>query len=177
MNFIIGQMIGIAALAISIVTVQFKNVRHILAGEIASNLSIALSFVFLGGLSGAWICIAAAIQTGIIYYMKRHNVCENIGKMMILPFAIVYIAGTVVVYRGWEDIVSCICAMLYLAAILQKDTAKYRCFMAGNSLLWIVYDLFTCAYVNIITHGMLLISLIIAMIRLDKRPKVRNGRI
>ena len=77
MNFIIGQIISIAALIISVVIAQFKDVKHVLLGEIAANLAVALSFVFLGGMSGAWICIVATAQTIIIFWANK---CELAAK-------------------------------------------------------------------------------------------------
>ena len=169
MNFIIGQVISFFALIIAIVIAQFKDVKYILIGEIVSNLSIALSFVFLGGISGAWICIVAAVQTIIIYYSNKYDLEQKKRTYLTVLFAIIYIAGSVVVYQGWADVVSCACAILYIFAIVQTETKKYRWFMAINSLLWVIYDMSTAAYVNIITHGMLLVSLAIAMIRLDRK--------
>ena len=168
-SFIIGQIISVIALIISVVIVQFKEVKHILLGEIASNLSVALSFLFLGGMSGAWICIVAAVQSVIIYFLNKYNASNVIRNILTGVFALVYIAGTMLVYQSWIDIISCVCAMLYLMAILQKDGARYRWYMTANSLLWVIYDVMTLAFVNVITHGMLLVSLVIAMLRLDRK--------
>lgn len=169
MNFIIGQIISIVALIISVVIAQFKDVKHVLLGEIAANLAVALSYVFLGGMSGAWICIVAAVQTIIIYWANGHKLETKKRKILMVVFAIVYVAGTVVVYKGWSDVVSCACALLYVMAIIQTETKKYRWFLMINSFLWLIYDFSTAAYVNMITHGMLLISLLIAMVRLDRK--------
>lgn len=171
MNFIIGQIISVITLLLSVVIAQFKDVKHILIGEIVSNLLVALSYVFLGGLSGAWICIVAAVQTLIIYFANQHNLEQKKRNILTAIFAIAYVVGTVIVYRGWGDIVSCTCAFLYVLAIMQTDTGKYRWFMAGNSFLWVIYDFTTAAYVNVITHGSVLISVIIAKIRLDWRKQ------
>lgn len=171
MNFIIGQIISVAALIIAVVIAQFKDVKHILIGEIVSNLSVALSYVFLGGMSGAWICIVAAVQTLIIYYANKHNLEQKKRNILTAVFAAAYVIGTIIVYQGWGDIVSCACALLYVMAIIQTDTAKYRWFMAANSFMWIIYDFTTLAFVNVITHGSVLISVIIAKIRLDWRKQ------
>ena len=168
MSFIIGQIFSVLSLAISIVSVQFKKVTHVLLGGMSSNMATALSYAFLGGLSGAWICIVGAVQTLIIYLANRYDLEKKKRTILTVLFAVAYIVGTVIVYQGWDDIIACTCAMLYIMAIVQTDTANYRKFLAANSCLWIVYDVAVMAYVNIITHGMMLCSLVIAMIRLDK---------
>ena len=131
MNFIIGQVISIVVLIISVIVVQFKNIKYILIGEIIMNLLVALSFVFLGGLSGAWICIVATVQTLIMYLVNRREIASWKRTALMVVFVAAYIIGTVIVYQGWSDIVSCVCAMLYVLAVVQKDASKYRIFMNG----------------------------------------------
>lgn len=177
MDFIIGQMISIAALIISVAITQLKDVKHILLGEIASNLTVALSYVFLGGMSGAWICITAVVQTIIIYWANKRELPVEKRNLLVIIFVAAYIIGTVVVYQGWSDVVSCACALLYVLVIIQKETKKCRWFMAANCFLWIIYDFSTAAYVNIITHGILLISLLIAMVRLDWKKSSIFGKL
>ena len=171
MSFIIGQIISVAGLIVSVAIAQFKDVKHILIGDIVANLLVALSYVFLGGLSGAWVCIIAAVQCLIMYYANKLNWSRKARNYLIVIFAIVYVIGTIAVYQGWADIVSCVCALLYIMAITQKDAGRYRGYMVANSLLWITYDITTLAFVNMITHGSLLVSLIIAKIRLDRTKK------
>lgn len=173
--FVIGQIISILALIISAVIAQFKNVKHILLGEIAANLTVALSFVFLGGLSGAWICIVAALQSLVIYFVNKAEWTSQKKNLLSVLFAFIYIIGTAFVYQGWADIVSCTCSLLYILAIIQTDSKKYRWFMAANSSLWVIYDINTAAYVNIITHGILLVSIIFAMLRIDRNRKSSAG--
>lgn len=172
MAFIIGQSISILALVISVAIVQFKDVKYILIGEIASNLTVALSFVFLGGMSGAWNCIVAAVQSYVMYLANKKNMDEKKRKLVILLFALIYIVGSIMNYAGWNDCISLACAMLYVLAVMQKESKYYRGFMVLNSALWLIYDFNVMAYVNIITHGLVLISLLVAVVRLDiKRVK------
>lgn len=96
--------------------------------------------------------------------MKKKNIFSGI-------FAAIYVMGTIVVYQGWVDILSCMCAFLYVLAILQTEASKYRWFMLANSVLWILYAITTGAYVNIITHGIVLLSVIISKLRLDRKTE------
>lgn len=171
MNFIIGQIFSVVSLVLAVVGVQFKKVKHVLLGSMSSNIATALSYAFLGGLSGAWICIVGAVQTLIMFLANKYEMKQKMRNVLTIVFAVVYVTGTIVVYQGWDDIVACACAVLYILAIVQKDTATYRKFLSANTCLWIVYDVAVMAYVNIITHGIMLGSLIIAMIRLDRENK------
>lgn len=171
MCFLIGQIFSVLALVISVVIAQFKEVKYVLIGEVASNLAVAFSFLFLGGLSGAWLCIVAAVQCIVMYFVNKRNMDDRKRNILLVIFGAIYIIGTIVVYKDWNDIVSAVCAILFVLSIVQTEAGKYRIFMALNSALWLIYDFNTAAYVNMITHGSLAISLLIAMYRLDWKRK------
>ena len=167
-NLIIGNVISAITLIISvIVTATFKKVNHILLGEIAMNLLVALSFVFLGGLSGAWVCIVATVQTVILFFANERQISKTARTVITVIFLAAYVVGTAVVYVDWKDIVACLCAFFYVFAVCATKSANYRWFMLVNSLLWVIYDIKTAAFVNIITHGITAVSTIIGKIRLD----------
>lgn len=169
-NFIIGQIISVLVLIVSvIVTACFKNINYILIGEVVMNLLVALSFVFLGGWSGAWICIVATIQTLILFWCNKHQISKQTRKILCLAFLAVYVVGTVVVYKSWADIISCLCAFLYVMAVISENSSNYRWFIILNSACWVIYDASIYAWVAIITHGITLISCIVGKIKLDKK--------
>ena len=171
MEFIIGQLISMFVLIIAVISAQFKNIKHILIGDITANLTIALSYALLGGLSGAWMCVIATVQGIVIYFANQKSWQKGTRNIITVIFAAAYITGTILVIKGWKDIVSCLSSMLFVLAIVQESASKYRSFKLLNNFFLIVYDISTAAYVNAITHGMQLISLITAKLRLDRKSK------
>lgn len=173
MNFIIAQWVGIITTVVALLSVQFKRVELILIGQIISNVLVALSYWLLGGMSGAWICILAAVQTVIIFFLDKADIKNKSRKKMFLLilFVMAYVVGTMIVYKDWRDIVAGVCAILFVLAIVQSESGKLRIIMMVNALLWIIYDYKTKAYTNILTHGLELLSILIAMIRLDRKSK------
>ena len=175
-SFIIAQCLGLLTTLLAVVSVQFKNVRLILISQIIMNLLVAVNYALLGGLSGAWICILATLQTTITFFIDKY--CsknpERIHNILLPFFTAGYIIGTVIVYKDWNDIVSCVCAILFVLAILQTDSSKYRKIIILNALLWVIYDITTMAYTSILTHGLEAVSILIAMIRLDGLFKLKT---
>lgn len=169
--FILAQIVGVLTTVVAVATFQFKDVRHILLGNVLSNLMVALQFALLGGLSGAWICIVAALQTVVMYFLDKKENTGTLRRYLLLLFCAMYIAGTCIVYKGWGDIVSCVCALIYVVAILQTDSKSFRKCIFVNASLWIVYDIYTMAYASVLTHGMELVSIITAMLRMDRKKK------
>ncbi|MDY6314447.1 MAG: YgjV family protein [Clostridia bacterium] len=170
-NFYIAQTIGILTTVGAVVTVQFKNIRTILVGEIILNLLVALNFVLLDGTSGAGVCILATVQTIWIYFYSRN------GKRFPLPinigFMIGYIAVSVFSFSGFPSVLSCIAALFYALSVTQPNAKKYRIYMLMNSLIWVVYDIDLHAWTSIFTHGFLAASVVVAMARLDIKKRVK----
>lgn len=90
-------------------------------------------------------------------------------------FIVAYIVASLAVYRRSADILSGIAAVTFALAVAQSKAVDYRVLMSINSLLWIIYDLVIGAFTMIITHGLLLGSLIIAMIRYHAGAVLRKA--
>lgn len=176
MKFILAQTVGVLTAVSSLVFVQFKEPKYILLGQFLSNGLSAVSYGLLGSLSGAWICILASVQTVWIYFLNRKKGPGRAEKKILvsLLFAAAYIIGTVIVYKGWADIISCVCAMLFVLTIIQERSGNMRIVIMINMVLWIIFDLASGAYANMLTHGGTLVSTVTALLRLDKKPAENN---
>lgn len=170
LNFIIAQGLGILTTAIALVGIQFKNINHILISQILTNLLSALTFGLLGGLSGAWICVVAIVQTVTMFCFNRHpgHGSKTYRSVLALVFCLVYVLGTAFFFRGWGDLVSGTCAVLFALAVVQEDSEQFRSLFLVNGILWMVYDLSTGAYTNLLTHGLSVGSTVVAMVRYRK---------
>ncbi len=167
--FLIAQAIGPVTTVMAVVSAQMKKLVPILIFEILANGLCALSYILLGGISGSYICLIAIAQS-IISILYAHN-NKKVPNWITGIFIMVYVAVSAYTYATPMDILPGICAVTFALAIAQSKPSGYRLCMAINTALWIVYDLLVGAYTMIITHGLLLGSLIIAMVRYAKKPK------
>ena len=163
--FYIAQGIGVLCVVLSMCIQQFKDIRYIQIGNVAINLLIALQYLLLNALSGAWVCVVAAVQSVVMFLLNRKE--NKLRNWINLLFCVIYIAGTWAVYTGIKDLFSCAGALFFALAITQKSSGKYRLFGAGNAAVWIVYNIYTMAYVALINQLLKLGSIIVAVIRLD----------
>ena len=97
---------------------------------------------------------------------------QNVKKKGILIisiiFAIAYVAGSAATYSRLPDVISCICALLFVLTIAQEDASGMRNVMLVSMSLWILFDISVGAYTNVITHGSTILSILTAKMRLDK---------
>ena len=169
MEFYIAQ--GISALngVVAVVMMQFKDMKKILAGQILANLLTASTYFLLGGISGAGICFIAIFQTVVMFIYSIKKVTPH--RWVIIGFVAMYIACLVIYYKSPVDLLSAAAAITYAFSVVQTKPACSRLWFLFNPLLWLVYDLFTSAYVNIILHAAVFCSTAFAIWNNDLRKK------
>ena len=170
MSFYMAQLAGGLSTITALLCVQAKEAKLLLLGQFACNFLSAVCYGLLGSFSGAWVCILAAIQTLLISIAHRKEEAQRqkAVRMIAIVFSVAFILGTVWTYSSWPDLISCICALLFVITISQENAGQMRTVMILSMSLWIVFDIAVGAYASILTHGSTLVSLLIARFRLDR---------
>ncbi len=165
MGDIIAQGIGILTAILSVVSAQMKNITAILLTELAANLLVALSYLLLGGDAGALVCLTACMQVTASFFFAKRG--KQVPKTLTAAFVAIYIALSALTFQSMRDILPCICAVAFALSVAQSKAAGYRLFMTVSAVLWLVYDVTVGAWGMLLTHGLLLVSLVIAICRQD----------
>ncbi len=165
MTFYIAQGISVLTALTAVLTMQFKNMKWILLGQITANLLTGVTYFLLGGLSGAGICIIAILQTAIMFLYDRKNTEPHLA--VIIGFVALYLACSAYYYKSPIDIVSAMGAICFALSVTRKKASTARLWYVFNPLLWMIYDVYTDAYANLIMHLVVFLSTFIAMIRID----------
>ena len=172
MEFYIAQGISVLTALVAVLMMQFKQMRWILAGQIAANLLTAATYLLLGGLSGAGICLLAIVQSVVMFVYAQKQKKPHLA--VILLFIALYIACSAYYYASPIDICSALAAVCFALSVVQQRPAASRFFYAINPLCWLIYDLYTRAYGNFIMHVVILISTVWAFVRIDLLAKERK---
>jgi len=166
-TFIAAQIVGILITVSSVIGMQFKDMKWVLAGQIVSNMLTALNLGLLGGLSGAGVCITATVQSVMIFLLKLKN--KEFPAEMSIVFAAIYTICSLAAYKSAFDILVLAASLIYAMSVIQPRSAVCRIYLLINSLLWVIYDLNIGAYTTIITYVILITSIVVAMIRIDMK--------
>ena len=156
--------------------VQARRAAFVLLGQFLANAFSGLSYGLLGSLSGAWICLMAALHSVLISLANRKpdRQRNRMVRLISAVFTVAYLIGSVVTYTRWTDLISAICALLFVVTVAQKEAGKMRNVMLASMSLWVIFDIAVGAYTNIITHASTIVSILTAKLRLD-RKKQTNG--
>lgn len=169
MSFYLAQAVGIVMTVMVIISAQFRNMRTILISQIIINSLAMLNYVLLGGWSGAGINILAVAQAVWIYCYNRKG--KKAPMYVGILFMLAYITVSAYSFDGLPSLLPLAGAIFYAAAVMQSDSGKYRICTLGNGLVWFLYDIYTHAYTTMFTHGFLMASILVAMVRIDLKAK------
>lgn len=172
MAFIIAQIISILNGLVAVTMMQFKSMKKILAGQIISNLLTASSYLLLGGISGAGICLIAIVQTVVMFAYNVKKVPPH--RWVIAVFIALYIGCSAIYYKSPIDILSAAAAVTYALSVVQTKSSHSRLWYVFNPMLWMIYDLFVKGYANFVLHLSVFISTFIAILRNDVPKKKKE---
>ena len=165
--YYIGQIVGILVTIGAIVNLQLKKKQHMYILSIIVNILTALNILLLDGFSsGVIICLVADIQIVLSILHDKKQTEVHLSEKII--FFALYVAGGLLGFKTWIDILSIIAAALYMFAMFQKKEQHIRLFLMGNMATWTVYHAIlgsTAIFAQIAG----IISSVIALIRYRKQ--------
>ncbi|MEE1043308.1 MAG: YgjV family protein [Clostridia bacterium] len=163
--FLAGQIVGVFVTIAAVISMQFKTMKNILAGQIVANLLLMLNCALLSAWAGAGTGIIATIQTIVNYTFSARG--KKIPVLLTIFFMILYVVSSFFTYKVIADSLPLIASLIFAVAVMQEKASVCRLLSLGNSALWLTYDFCIGAYTTTLTHIILLVSVIAAIVRLD----------
>ena len=175
--FYIAQGISVITGVLAIILMQLKSMKTILLFQIIVNLLASVNYFLLGGSSGALISVLAIIQASVMFLYNRKSARPHMA--VIIAFTCAYVACSaynIVVSKSVMELLPAFAAICYSMSLIQRTPAGFRIFGALNPSFWLVYDIYTKSYVMFCVHLGILISSIVAMIRIDGIFRSKNKK-
>ena len=176
--FILAQCISVGTGIMAIFLKQLKSMRMILLFEVIVNLLASTNYLLLGGDAGAIVSVLAILQSLVLFLYNKNEKTPHVAMTVI--FIALYVACStysLITKADVMELIPALGAVCFAMALMQKSPFRYRLWGVGNSLLWVVYDAYTASYVMLLVHFGILVSTVVAMIRIDGilKFKRKNG--
>ena len=162
---ILIQIVGLIALILGVVSVQFKHRRNILLVQLSASVTWIIHFLLLGATSGAVMNAVGALRTYSYY------VCRSEPRPSWLPWSIAVLAAivTVATWQGMLSLLPLSAMLLAIYALWQKSEQKIRFYLTLCVPLWFAYNLTVMSYAGMASDLLALISGVIALYRYRKQ--------
>ncbi len=162
---IVAQIIGILALACAVISFQQKTHKFILVFQLIATALFVVHYALLGAYTGA-ILNGIAMLRSVVFINKDKAWARNIA--WLIAFCVVSIGTGFLTWDGSVISMLPVLGMLFTTVAFWIKNPKYvRMTAFPSSPLWLVYNIRCEAFGGAITEVINMISIIIAMIRLD----------
>ncbi len=173
---ITAQAIGIVAMAFNILSYQQKTQKTVILFQMIGGMLFAANFLMLGAIVGGIMNIIAAARAIVFMNKKIHSVDKRI---VIGIFAILYALSYILTFTVFEkeftllngvlELLPVIAMMATTVSFCLRDARSIRRYGLISSPLWLIYNSVNLAIGAIICEVLSLISILIGIIRLDRK--------
>lgn len=157
-----GQILGFIYALFLILSNFGKSTKQILFLQTISFFFKTLHYYLLGGISGFLTSLISIIRNIIFYKIKE-------SKIWIVFFIIIYIIIGIITLKSIYALLPVFATIIYTLIINYNNPKYLRYGIFITSLTWLIYNIYIISYSGIIIQIIMLISNIIAIIKLDKK--------
>lgn len=173
---LIAQIFGLIGMAVAILSYQGKTKRTVILMQLVSTLMFTINFAMLGATIGALLNGIGFIRA-IIFINKDKFHTERIGWLIgfIVVFALMYPATFLIFHKEVtaQNLILELLPVIGMCAgtigYYLKDAAHVRKLALIGSPCWLIYNIFTGSIGAVLCEVFSLISVIIGMIRHDRK--------
>ena len=170
MNLII-QIIGFLGMGANLLSFQFKSHRNILLFRTINEALFILQYFLLGALSGAFLNIVGCVRN--IIFSKEVQKGKN-TTVFIVIFSVSFTVFGLLTFDGLKSVMLILAKVLSTIAYGNKNTTVIRMVSFFTHISYLFYNIMVFSLAGAISDGLLLISLIIAITRLDICPQIKD---
>lgn len=162
---LLGQLMGLIAVALGFVTFQMRTQKQLLVVQIATAVAFCTHYYLIGATSGLMLNLLALVRN-IAYYFKEKPLFS--GKKCPIFFAVAMgIMGLI----SWQDYYS---IFIVLGLVINSyclsfaDPQNIRKSILVSSPLVLIYDAFVFSIGGTIYESVAIVSALIGMLRYRK---------
>lgn len=173
---LIAQAIGILAMAFNIFSYQQKQQKRVIAFQLVGGLLFSVNFFLLGAMVGAILNVVAVVRA--VVFLQKEKLHSN-HPAWLLGFTAVYFASyflTFTVFGKSATAGNLIIELLPVIGMVATtisfrftDAKTIRRYGLISSPCWLIYNIASFSVGAIICEVLSLCSILIGMLRLDRK--------
>ncbi len=157
-----AQFLGLIYALFLLLSLFGKNTKQILFMQTISFLFKTIHYYLLGGLSGFVTSFISMIRNLIFYRIKENYIIS-------ICFIFVYILIGIITFNTFFSLLPVIATIVYTIIINYNNPKYLRYGMFLTSITWLIYNIYINSYSGIFIQIVMIITNIVAIIKLDKK--------
>ena len=147
-------------------SMQFKKMEYVLICQLVCNSLLALQYVVEGRVSVTGVIVIAVVQIIVSYFFDKKE--KAFPVWLIGVFILLFTVVSVLMMESYYDLITCAAVWCCALCLAQKRSSVARIYLMINTVLWLTYDIIMWAPTAAITHGTILVFIIVGIVRLDR---------
>lgn len=175
---IIGQVIGLFAMAFNILSYQQKSQKAVIGFQLFGSMLFAANYLMLGAIAGGLLNIVGIVRA-LVFLNKEKLHAEK--PIWLIGFIAAYLASYVLTFAVFGKEVTPVnliveaLPLIGMTAITvsfqMKDAKAVRFFGMLSSPSWLIYNIVSGSIGAICCEVLTLGSILIGMLRLDRKKQ------
>jgi len=165
-NFL-TQLIGFIALILLLIVYQKEKRPNILLLKLLSSIFYAIHFALLGAWTGSAMNVVATSRSYVFQQRTKKKLADN--KIWLFGFLVIIILSTAFTWEGNHSLLPMIGTLIYTFAFWMKNERWIRLLSLVGIPFWMIYNVMVNSFAGIIAQVFLTISILIGIIRFDKK--------
>ena len=163
--FVLSQIVGSFGAIAMIISMWQKERKKILFYLIFDNIFYAIHYLILNAYTGALSNIVGLIR--IYLFGKKDRLKQRTNNIILIVICLIYMEIGLISYDGPTSLFPIVASITYCLVIWQNKPKNIRLGTAVMLILWFLYNCYIGSYVGMLTEGLLFISSVIAIIKID----------
>jgi hypothetical protein len=162
MNEIIGQILGIIATAITVISYQANNKGKLIMIQSAATLSTCLGYLFLGAWSGFALNIVCLVRNGFFYFLKKGT---PLYRALSVLLAAMMVGVGMLSWQGPISLLIIVALVINTLFMAFGSAQALRYSVCLTSSMILLYNIFVFTVGGIMNEGLAIVSSVIGILR------------
>lgn len=163
--FLIAQFLGVLSMICMILSSWQIKRKSILFCLVFDNIFCFLQYILLGAYNGAFTNIIGLFRT-IIFTKKGSDEFYKTNNILYIIITLYATVG-ILTYKNLLGLFPTIASIFYAIVLWQEKPKNIRIGTSVMLFMWLLYNIFVGAYIGAICEGVMLISSVVAIIKID----------
>lgn len=164
-SFIFAQIFGLFGALAMLLSNWQKTRNKVLSLLILDSICYFMQYILLGAITGAFINIVGLVRTIIFKYKGKCKILQS--KLILFIILSIYLLAGLLTYDGIISMLPVIAAIIYTSTLWQDNVIIIRIGTFIMILACFINNIAVAAYTGAFVEGILLISSMMAIIKLD----------
>ena len=170
MILIVSQVIGLAAVALYLLSYQLKKRKQIVWTTCISNMLYVLQYVLLGAFSGAVMDMLSAVGSFLAGRKNSVSFRNHTKLIAFVNLALIAVAGIAIALlrKDYIELIPVVGAIFQTGGLWCEKEQNIRKLGLAGAPFWLVYNIISRAYGASLGSVLVIISAAVAIVRYRK---------